>query len=113
VLISNAYAQAADAAAPAGPATGDLIGSFLPIILIFVVMWFLMIRPQMKRAKEHKTMVDALSKGDEIVTGGGIIGKVVEVGDNFVQVEVATGTVISVQKQTIATVLPKGTLKTI
>ena len=113
MLISNAYAQAADAAAPAAGSSGDMIGSFLPLILIFVVMWFLMVRPQMKRAKEHKTMVDALAKGDEVVTGGGIVGKVVEIGDNFLQVEVAAGTVISVQKQTIATVLPKGTLKTI
>lgn len=114
MLISNAYAQAADAAAPGGALDGlGGLGGLPLLILMFVVMWFLMIRPQMKRAKEHKTMVDALARGDEIVTGGGIIGKVVEVGDNFVQVEVAAGTVISVQKQTIATVLPKGTLKTI
>jgi preprotein translocase subunit YajC len=111
VLISTAYAQAA---ADAGQAAtqGGLI-TYLPIILMFVALWLLMIRPQMKRAKEHKTMLDALSKGDEIVTGGGIAGKVAEVGENFVQIEIAANTVVAVQKQTIATVLPKGTLKAI
>jgi preprotein translocase subunit YajC len=114
VLISNAYAQAADAAAGAAGAdpTGGLAG-FLPIILMFLVLWFLMIRPQMKRAKEHKALVEALSKGDEVITGGGIAGKVAEVGDSFVQVEIAANTVVAVQKQTIVTVLPKGTLKTL
>nr|WP_262407731.1 preprotein translocase subunit YajC [Thauera sedimentorum] len=83
----------------------------LPLILMFVVLWFLMIRPQMKRAKEHKAMVEALAKGDEVVTGGGIAGRVTEVGDAFVQIEVAANTVVAVQKQAVATVLPKGTLK--
>jgi len=106
VLISNAYAQAAGAADP----TGGLMG-LLPLILMFVVLWFLMIRPQMKRAKEHKAMVEALAKGDEVVTGGGIAGRVTEVGDSFVQIEVAPNTVVAVQKQAVATVLPKGTLK--
>jgi preprotein translocase subunit YajC len=106
VLISNAYAQAAGAADP----TGGLMG-LLPLILMFVVLWFLMIRPQMKRAKEHKAMVEALAKGDEVVTGGGIAGRVVDVGDSFVQIEIAPNTVAAVQKQAVATVLPKGTLK--
>ena len=106
MLISNAYAQAAGASDP----TGGLMG-LLPLILMFVVLWFLMIRPQMKRAKEHKAMVEALAKGDEVVTGGGIAGRVTEVGDSFVQVEVAPNTVVAVQKQAVATVLPKGTLK--
>jgi len=106
VLISNAYAQAAGAADP----TGGLMG-LLPLILMFVELWFLMIRPQMKRAKEHKAMVEALAKGDEVVTGGGIAGRVVEVGDSFVQIEVAPNTVVAAQKQAVATVLPKGTLK--
>ena len=110
MLISNAYAQA-DAAAGQGAAGG--LASFLPLILMFVVLYFLMIRPQMKRAKEHKSMVEALSRGDEVVTGGGIAGKVAEVGDSFVRVEIAANTVIAVQKQSIATVLPKGTLKTL
>jgi len=108
VLISNAYAQAADVGQTV--ATGGL-ASFLPFILMIAVLYFLMIRPQMKRAKEHKSMVDALSRGDEVITGGGIAGKVTEVGDNFVQVEIAANTVVAIQKQTITTVLPKGTLK--
>nr|WP_248281849.1 preprotein translocase subunit YajC [Parazoarcus communis] len=83
----------------------------LPLILMFVVLWFLMIRPQMKRAKEHKAMLGALAKGDEIVTGGGVAGKVTDVGDSFVQVEIAPNTIVAVQKQAVATVLPKGTLK--
>lgn len=107
MLISNAYAQAAGA-----DPTGGLM-SMLPLILMFVVLWFLMIRPQMKRAKEHKAMIAALSKGDEVVTGGGIAGRVTDVGDSFVQLEVAADTVVAVQKQAVATVLPKGTLKAI
>ena len=105
MLISNAYAQAAGS-----DPTGGLMG-LLPLILMFVVLWFLMIRPQMKRAKEHKAMVEALAKGDEVVTGGGIAGRVTDVGDSFVQIEVAPNTVVAVQKQAVATVLPKGTLK--
>lgn len=108
MLISNAYAQAADAGrvAPGGDWSGILI-----MVAMFAVLYFIMIRPQMKRAKEHRAMVDALGKGDEVITGGGIAGKVVEVGDNFVQVEIATNTVVAIQRQTITTVLPKGTLK--
>ena len=105
MLISNAYAQAASS-----DPSGGLMG-LLPLILMFVVLWFLMIRPQMKRAKEHKAMVEALAKGDEVVTGGGIAGRVTDVGDSFVQIEVAPNTVVAVQKQAVATVLPKGTLK--
>jgi len=105
VLISNAYAAGA---APGGPA--DIMG-FLPIILMFGVLWFLMIRPQMKRAKEHKKLLEALAKGDEVITQGGIAGKVVSVSDNYVHVEIAANTEILVQKSAISTVLPKGTLK--
>ena len=107
MLISNAYAQAAG-----GDPTSGLMG-LLPLVLMFVVLWFLMIRPQMKRAKEHKALVEALTRGDEVVTGGGIAGRVTEVGDSFVQVEIAPNTVIAVQKQAVATVLPKGTLKSL
>jgi preprotein translocase subunit YajC len=107
VLISNAYAQSAG-----GDPSGGLMG-LLPLILMFVVLWFLMIRPQMKRAKEHKAMVEALAKGDEVVIGGGIAGRVTEVGDSFVQVEIAPNTVVPVQKPAVATVLPKGTLKSL
>ena len=105
MLISNAYAQAADAGAGGG------LAGFLPLILMILVLYFLMIRPQMKRAKEHRAMVGALSKGDEVITGGGIAGKVTEVNDNFILVEIANNTVVTVQKQTITAVLPKGTLK--
>ncbi|MCP2936620.1 preprotein translocase subunit YajC, partial [Salmonella enterica subsp. enterica serovar Typhimurium] len=82
MLISPAYAQAAGAADP----TGGIMG-LLPIVLMFVVLWFLMIRPQMKRAKEHKSMVEALAKGDEVVTQGGVAGRIVKVSDNFITVE--------------------------
>ncbi|ANQ84044.1 preprotein translocase subunit YajC [Azoarcus olearius] len=108
MLISNAYAQAAASQDP----TGGLMG-MLPLILMFVVLYFLMIRPQMKRAKEHKSMVEALAKGDEVVTQGGIAGRVAEIGENFIHLEVADKTNIVVQKQAVATVLPKGTLKTL
>ena len=105
MFISNAYAQSA------GGSTEQQLLGFLPIILMFVVLWFLMIRPQMKKAKEHKTMVEALAKGDEIVTQGGVAGRITKVGDNFIGVEVADNIEIMVQRQAVATVLPKGTLK--
>ena len=109
---STAAATAADGTATtANAGLVEMLGMLLPLILMFVVLWFLMIRPQMKRAKEHKAMVEALAKGDEVVTGGGIAGRVVEVGDSFVQIEVAPNTVVAAQKQAVATVLPKGTLK--
>ena len=107
MLISSAYAQAADAAQDP---TGGLL-QLLPMILMFVVIWFLMIRPQMKRAKEHKAMVEALGKGDEVITQGGMAGRITEVGEQFVQVEVADKVQIMIQRQAVATVLPKGTLK--
>lgn len=106
MLISNAYAQAGEAAG------GGLIG-LLPLILMFVILWFLMIRPQMKRAKEHKNMVAALAKGDEVITQGGVAGRITDLGDNFVHLEVADKVDIIVQRQSVATVLPKGTLKTL
>ncbi|SIQ71194.1 protein translocase subunit yajC [Aromatoleum tolulyticum] len=108
MFISNAYAQAA----AGGDPTGGLMG-MLPLILMFIVLWFLMIRPQMKRAKEHKAMVSALAKGDEVVTQGGIAGRVTQVGDNFLRIEIADNVNILVQSQAVATVLPKGTLKTL
>ncbi|CAJ0698634.1 MAG: preprotein translocase subunit YajC [Ralstonia sp.] len=106
-LISDAYAQTAPAA---GGAAGGLM-SFLPIILMFVVLWFIMIRPQMKRQKETKAMLEALAKGDEVVTAGGILGKVSKVAEQYVTVEIAANTEITVQKSAVTTVLPKGTLK--
>jgi len=110
VFISNAYAQA-PAAADAG-LMGNLT-TFLPLVLMFVVMYFLMIRPQQKRAKEQKAMMDALAKGDEVVTAGGILGKVSKVNDTYITVEVAANTEVVVQKNSITTLLPKGTLKSL
>lgn len=104
-FISDAYAQGG---APGG---GNPLLSFLPIVLIFAVFYFLMIRPQQKRAKEHKAMVEALSKGDEVVTNGGVLGKITKVGDHFVTIEVAQGTDMRVQRGAIATLMPKGTIK--
>nr|WP_245589373.1 preprotein translocase subunit YajC [Azovibrio restrictus] len=84
---------------------------FLPLILMFVVIWFLMIRPQMKRAKEHKALVEGLQKGDEVVTQGGVAGRVTKVGEAYISVEVAEGTEMLVQRTAVMIVLPKGTLK--
>jgi preprotein translocase subunit YajC len=111
VFISNAYAQATAPAADAG-LMGNMT-TFLPLVLMFVVMYFLMIRPQQKRAKEQKSMMDALAKGDEVVTSGGILGKVSKVNDTYVTVEIAPNTEIVVQKNSITTLLPKGTLKSL
>jgi preprotein translocase subunit YajC len=108
-MISLAHAQTA--AASADP-TGGLM-QMLPMILMFVVLWFFMIRPQMKKAKEHKALLAALAKGDEVVTQGGIVGKVVKVGDSYVTVEIAANTEVVVQKPSIGLVLPKGTLKSL
>jgi preprotein translocase subunit YajC len=106
VLISNAYAQSA---AGAGPMGGLM--EFLPIILMFGVLYFLMIRPQMKKAKEHKALIAALAKGDEVITQGGVAGRIAKVSDDFLTVEVAEKVEIQVQKSAISLVLPKGTLK--
>jgi len=110
VLISNAWAQAAPAAA--GDPTSGLMG-MLPIILMFVVLWFLMIRPQMKRSKEHKAMVEAMQKGDEVLTNGGIAGRITKVGETYIAVEIAENVEISLQKAAVTAILPKGTLKTL
>jgi preprotein translocase subunit YajC len=106
VLISTAHAQTAAAADP----TGGFM-QLLPIILMFIVLYFLMIRPQMKRTKDHKALVEALAKGDEVVTGGGIAGRITKVSENFIAIEVATAVEIQVQKQAVTLLLPKGTLK--
>jgi len=107
VLISPAYAQAA-----AGGDTTGLMG-FLPIILMFVILYFLMIRPQMKRQKEHKQVLDNLQKGDEVVAAGGVVGRISKVSEQFVQLEIAPNTEISVQKAAVQTLLPKGTIKSL
>ncbi|TCV85806.1 preprotein translocase subunit YajC [Sulfurirhabdus autotrophica] len=106
MLISEAFA------AGAAPASPDLMG-FVPLIVIFALFYFMMIRPQMKRAKEVRNMLAALQKGDEVVTTGGELGKVVKVTDNYVSLEIADNVVVHVQKQAIQTLLPKGTIKSI
>ncbi|MDX1915306.1 MAG: preprotein translocase subunit YajC [Methylophilus sp.] len=104
-FISNAHA------APSAP-SNDLM-SFLPMIVIFVLFYFMLIRPQMKQAKQQKAMIDALKAGDEVATSGGIIGKVTKVSDSFVSIEIAANTVVNVQKHTVQTLLPPGTIKAI
>jgi preprotein translocase subunit YajC len=106
VLISEAYAQSA----PAGAGGMDLMG-LLPLVLMFVLLYFLMIRPQAKKAKEHKNLIASLQKGDEVVTGGGMLGKVSKVSDQYVSVEVAPNVEVQVQRFSIQLVLPKGTIK--
>jgi preprotein translocase subunit YajC len=107
-FITNAFAQGAGA----GGAESSLM-SFLPLILMFAVLYFIMIRPQMKRQKEHRNMLAAMAKGDEVITSGGIVGKVTKVSDAYVGVEVADGTEITVQKSSVSTILPKGTIKSL
>jgi preprotein translocase subunit YajC len=108
VFISNAYAQSAGTTP--GGAAGSLM-QFLPLVLMFVVLYFIMIRPQMKRQKEHKAMLDALAKGDEVVIGGGVIGRVSKMGDSFLHVEVSKDVEVQVQRSAVVQVLPKGTYK--
>ena len=106
MIISPAFAQAA----PSGDA--GYIG-LLPIVLMFVLLYFLMIRPQMKRAKEAKQMIEALQKGDEVVTAGGVVGRITKMGDAYITVEIAPNTEINVQKAAVQVLLPKGTIKSI
>jgi len=104
VFINTAYA------ASAASAESSIMG-FLPLIVIFVLFYFMLLRPQMRRAKEQRNMLEAMQKGDEVVTNGGLAGKVVKVGENFVSLEIAENTVVHIQKPTIQTLLPKGTIK--
>ncbi len=106
MFISNAYAQAA----AAGSTQSTLMG-MLPLVLMFVVLYFVMIRPQMKKAKEHKAMIEALAKGDEIVTAGGFLGKISKIGESYVGVELANGVDVQMQRSAVVQVLPKGTIK--
>lgn len=104
-LINEAYAQAAAPAQEAG------FAQFIPLIVLVVVFYFMILRPQQKRAKEQKSMIEALQKGDEVVAAGGLLGRVAKVEENYVSLEVASGVVLNVQKNSVQTVLPKGTLK--
>ena len=104
-MIGTAYAQAAGQ-----PQGGDTLMGMLPIIIMFVILYFLMIRPQMKKAKEHKSMLDALQKGDEVVAVG-IVGKIDKIDETYLNLEIADGVVIKIQKQAVTQLLPKGTAK--
>jgi preprotein translocase subunit YajC len=104
-MIGNAYAQAAGSAQG-----GDTLMGMLPIVLMFVILYFLMIRPQMKKAKETRTMLEALQKGDEVIAVG-ILGKIDKISDNYLSLEVAPNVTIQVQRQAVTTLLPKGTIK--
>lgn len=108
MFISSAFAQTAPAAG------GDLqstLMSMLPLALMFVVLYLVMIRPQMKKQKEHAAMIAALAKGDEVVTGGGLLGKVSKLGDHFISLEISAGVEIQVQRSAVIQVLPKGSIK--
>ena len=110
MFISSAIAQTAPAAAAGGDLQSSLMG-MLPLVLMFVVLYFVMIRPQMKKAKEHKAMIQALAKGDEVATAGGILGKVTKLGDSFIGIEVAEGVEVHLQRSAVVQVLPKGSIK--
>jgi preprotein translocase subunit YajC len=106
VFISSAYAQTAQAGGPE-----SMLMSVLPLILMFGVLYFIMIRPQMKRQKEHKAMIEAVAKGDEIVTAGGVLGKITKIGEQYLSIELSPGVEAQIQRSAVAQVLPKGTIK--
>jgi preprotein translocase subunit YajC len=108
VFTSQAFAQTAPAASGS---TESSLMSLLPLVLMFVVLYFIMIRPPMTRQKEHKAMIEALAKGDEVVTSGGVMGRVSKLGESIVHVEVANGVELQVQRTAVVQVLPKGTVK--
>ncbi len=107
MFISSALAQAP----AAGSDMSSSLISMLPLVLMFVVLYFVMIRPQMKRQKEHKTMVEALAKGDEVATAGGLLGKVTKLGDSLLSVEIAEGVEVQLQRHAVVQIMPKGTMK--
>jgi preprotein translocase subunit YajC len=108
MLISQAFAQTA----PGGTGGMDIL-SLLPLILMFVLLYFLLLRPQMRRAKDQKQMIASLQKGDEVITAGGTLGRVTKVSDNYVNLEIATNVEVTVQKSSVQTMLPKGTIKSV
>ena len=110
MFISSAFAQTAPAAAAEGGFMGSLTG-MLPLVLMFVVLYFVMIRPQIKRQKEHRSMIDALAKGDDVATAGGIIGTVTRMAEQFIYIQVASGVEIQIQRSAVTQVLPKGSAK--
>ena len=110
MFISSAFAQTAPAAAAGGDMMSSL-ASMLPLLLMFVVLYFVMIRPQMKKQKEHRAMIDALAKGDEVVTAGGLLGRVSKIGEGFIGIELAQGVEVQMQRSSVVQVMPKGTMK--
>ena len=110
MFMSSAIAQTAPAAAPANDLSSSLM-SMLPLVLMFVVLYFVMIRPQMKRQKELKAMLDALAKGDEVVTTGGMLGKIAQLGDHQIGLDVGNGVIVQLQRAAVVQVLPKGSIK--
>ena len=108
MFISSAYAQTV----PAAGSSSDSLFSLLPLVLMFVVLYFIMIRPQMKKQKEHKAMIEAIAKGDEVVIAGGVLGRVAKMGESYLHVEVASGVELQVQRGSVVQVLPKGTVGT-
>ena len=109
MFISEAFAQAA----PAASSTESSLYSMLPLVLMFVVLYFVMIRPQMKRQKEQRNMLASMAKGDEVLTSGGLIGKLTKVGDTYLGIELADGVEVTVQKNAVTAILPKGTIKSL
>ena len=110
MFISSAFAQTAPAAAAGGDMLSSL-GSMLPLVLMFVVLYFVMIRPQMKRQKEHRAMIEAIAKGDEVATAGGILGKVTRLSEGYLHIEIASNVEVQIQRSAVVQVLPKDTLK--
>jgi preprotein translocase subunit YajC len=111
VFISSAFAQTAPAAAATGGGIESSLMSMLPLVLMFVVLYFVMIRPQMRKQKEHRAMIEAIAKGDEVVTAGGLIGKIAKLGESYISVELTQGVEVQMQRSAIVQVLPKGTVK--
>lgn len=105
LLIQSVWAQTV------APPTGSSLASLIPLVILFVVFYFLLIRPQTKRVKEHKQMVDSLAKGDEVVTQGGLLGKITHLGENFIIIEIAPEMEVKIQRHAVAAIMPKGTLK--
>jgi len=110
VFISSAFAQTAPAVPAAGGDMMSTLTGMLPLVLMFVVLYFVMIRPQMKKQKEHRAMIDALVKGDEVATAGGLLGKVTKLGDAYVSLEISPSVEVQLQRSAIVQVLPKGAI---
>ena len=110
MFISSAFAQTAPAAAAEGGMMSSLTSNILPLVLMFVVLYFVMIRPQVKKQKEHRSMIEALAKGDEVATAGGLLGKVTKIGESYLTLELAAGVEVQLQRSAIVQVLPKGAI---